>query len=105
MIFKETPASTGYEILYNSHYVAIPMTIKASMKAGTPVDATGASANTASAVGVLLHDVDVERNPNGTVVIHGFINRVNAQRHSEVTVSTEAENAMTAIKFIPLGQA
>lgn len=105
MIFKETRANTGYEILYNSHYVAIPMVIKANMLAGTPVDATGAAANTASAIGVLLHDVDVEVNPNGTVVVHGFINRANAQRHSGVTVSAAAEGAMTAIKFIPMGQA
>lgn len=100
MIFKETPFSGGYEILYNSHYVAVPLAMKVNAKAGTPVAETGNIATGNDAYGVLLHDVDIERNPNGTVVIHGFINVANAHKRSGKTITAEMTAAMPAIKFL-----
>lgn len=65
------------EILANDHYVAIPydctnLTPNAEgiVPAGTIVPA-----NDATAIGVLLWDVEVAANPNGTVVVHGFIEK------------------------------
>lgn len=100
MIFKETPFSGGYEILYNSHYVAVPLMMQVNAKAGTPVTQSGNIATGSNAYGILLHDVDIERNPNGTVVIHGFINLGNAQKHSGERISAEMSAAMPAIKFL-----
>ena len=100
MIFKKTPFDGGYEILYNSHYVAVPLAMQVSAKAGTPVTQVGTIATGNNAYGVLLHDVDVDRNPNGTVVIHGFINVVNAHKHSGKQISGDMMAAMPAIKFL-----
>lgn len=100
MIFKKTPFDGGYEILYNSHYVAVPLKMRVNAKAGAPVTKIGNIATGSNAYGVLLHDVDVERNPNGTVVIHGFINAANASKHSGVEITAEMETAMPAIKVI-----
>ena len=100
MIFKETPFNGGYEILYNSHYVAVPMAMQANAKAGAPVTKSGSIATGSDAFGILLHDVDVERNPNGTVVIHGFINATNVYKHTGEQYSNEMVAAMPAIKFL-----
>ena len=76
MIFNENAVLTGTEILYNAHYVAIPfdctnltsLATDGVIPAGTIVPANGATA-----VGILLHDVTLAENPNGTVVVDGFI--------------------------------
>lgn len=75
MKFKETKVVNTKEILYNDHYVAITYDCSALaagsdgvIKAGTIVPA-----NDSTAFGVLLSDVVKAENPNGTVVVHGFI--------------------------------
>ncbi len=76
MKFTETSVTVGKEILANDHYVAIPydctslsgLATNGVIPAGTLIPA-----NDGSAVGVLLHDVTLADDPNGTVVIHGFI--------------------------------
>lgn len=64
----ETTYSAGKEILYNSHYVAVPRVF-------TNAEATAGvvAAGTILADGVCLHDVVVADNPNGALVVHGFI--------------------------------
>lgn len=64
MKFTETAVSGSVEILANDHFVGIPHKFSAAAKAGKVVDG----------VGVCLYDVNVDENPNGTVVVHGFIN-------------------------------
>lgn len=76
MIFEENNVITGNEILYNAHYVAVPydctalssLATNGVIPAGTVIPANGATA-----FGVLLHDVTLAENPNGTVVVDGFI--------------------------------
>ena len=77
MKFKNTNITNTKEILYNDHYVAIPydcssLTAESDgiIKAGTIIPA-----NDHTAIGVLLHDVKKTDDPNGTVVIHGFIKK------------------------------
>lgn len=77
MKVKHTTVTQSKEILANDHYVGIPydctnLTPNAEgiVPAGTIVPA-----NDATAIGVLLWDVKVADNPNGTVVIHGFIEK------------------------------
>lgn len=65
------------EILHNDHYVAMPYdcsAVAANDKGIIPAG-TIVPANDASAIGVLLSDVVKDENPNGTVVIHGFIKK------------------------------
>lgn len=76
MRYNRTHVTLPKEILYNDHYVAKPyncegITANADgiIPAGTIVPA-----NDATAIGVLLHDVKPADNPNGTIVIQGYIN-------------------------------
>lgn len=77
MKFKDTNIMQGKIILANDHYVAIPYdcsSVTASadgiIKAGTVIPA-----NDNTAIGVLLTDVYKSENPNGTIVVHGFIKK------------------------------
>lgn len=94
MKFKNTAISQGVNILANDHYVAIPYDcsdIKATdgvIPAGTIIPA-----NDNTAVGVLLNDVVLVENPNGTIVIHGFI------KNSKLPTMPTA-GATTALKSV-----
>lgn len=84
------------EILYNDHYVGIPydcseITANADgiIPAGTIVPA-----NDATAIGVLLSDVVKADNPNGTIVIHGFIKK------SALPVAPADTVAIPMVKFM-----
>lgn len=76
MKFTNTTVAADVGILHNDHYVAIPydctsltsLATNGVIKAGTFIPA-----NDSTAVGVLFTDVNLNDNPNGTVVIHGFI--------------------------------
>ena len=76
MKFKSENVTQPVEILANDHYVAVEYDCSALtatdgiVKAGTIVPA-----NDATAIGVLLYDVKKDENPNGAVVIHGFIKK------------------------------
>lgn len=92
------------EILFNSEYVGRAVTLDTASftegvcKAGTPISAAGVVANTADAMGILLHDVYVER-PQATVVIGGYINTAVAEAHSGVTVAEAAKTALKNVVF------
>lgn len=76
MKFTETTIAADVGILYNDHYVAKPydctsltsLATNGIIKAGTLIPA-----NDSTAEGVLLTDVNLNENPNGTIVILGFI--------------------------------
>lgn len=68
-------------------------------KAGSPISATGAVANTADAIGILLNDV-YEENPNGSLIkAFATVNKANAQANSGVTLSEAALGALKNIIF------
>ena len=104
MGYKYEAAFGGVEILYNSDYVGRAITLDEAAftegvcKAGKPISVDGAVANSASAIGVLLHDVYEDR-PQATVVIGGYINTAVAQKHSGVTIADEAKTAMKNVVF------
>lgn len=91
---KFTTSSSGeqFTILAADHYIAIPIKITETslVKAGTPIktggliakDSSSGSVKIADAIGVLLHDVDPNVNPNGALVIHGVIDGTKAAAHS-----------------------
>ena len=105
MAYTHMAASATPEILWNSDYVGSAVTLDTAAfsdgvcKAGTPLSKVGAVANSADALGVLLHDVYVER-PQGTVVIYGYFNTAVAQEHSGVTLTEEAKTAMKNVVFM-----
>lgn len=76
MKFTDTSVAADVGILWNSLYVAKPYdcTELATLATNDIIPAgTFIPANDATAEGVLLHDVNLAENPNGTVVIFGFI--------------------------------
>lgn len=76
MKFTSKTVASGVTILANDHYVGRPynctgldaLATEGVIKAGTIIPA-----NDATAVGVLLSDVVLAENPNGTIVVHGDI--------------------------------
>lgn len=94
MKYTQTAVTRPKEILYNDHYVAIPYdcsAIEANAEGIVPAG-TIVPKNDASAIGVLLSDVKKAENPNGTIVIHGFIKK------SKLPAAPAAEIA--GIKFM-----
>lgn len=76
MRVKTTSIGQPVNILANDHYVAINYDcseLRAKAKDGVIPAGTLVPANDATAIGVLLNDVYIDENPNGAVVIHGFI--------------------------------
>lgn len=77
MKFTTKTVVASKEILANDHYVALEYDCSALtslatdniIKAGTIIPS-----NDANAIGVLLYDVNLAENPNGAVVVHGFVN-------------------------------
>lgn len=63
MKFVANEVNVGKEILANNDWAGMPHKFTADAKAGDVVDG----------LGVCLYDVDVEKNPNGTVVYRGVI--------------------------------
>lgn len=76
MKFTTQPTNTCITLLANDHYTAKPydcteldsLAVDNVIPAGTIIPA-----NDATAEGVLLSDVHLDRDPNGTIVTHGFI--------------------------------
>lgn len=104
MKFKITEYAPPVEILANDHRVGIPMEIDVSsgpVKAGTPIYTGGKTqaAEGLSPLGILLYDVN-EDNPNGTVVVHGFIETKKAEKHSGVTVEQSVRDALHMVMFM-----
>ena len=110
MKFTNTTITQQVEILKNDHYVGIPITLNFTsvaagsdgrkvVKAGTPINVSGVADNTATAIGILLYDV-YDSNPNGTLVVHGFIEMAKAQAHSGVTVGATVKTALPMVAFL-----
>lgn len=107
MNYSSTSGLGTVEILATDVYQAIPIKVASPVggnvvKAGTPLTAEGVSTTGENAVGILLYDVDTNENPNGAIVVHGFINSVKAQAWSGVTYDASAlAAALPGIKLRP----
>lgn len=96
MKYTNRAVTPSVEILHNDHYVAIPYdcsAVTANDKGIIPAG-TIVPANDATAIGVLLSDVVKDDNPNGTVVIHGFIKK------SKLPAQPASNVAIPMIKFM-----
>lgn len=109
MQFEQTSYSGDVQILKRKPFEAIPMTLdftsvaekvngKKIVKAGTPIGAAGTADNTATVVGILLHDVTEDR-PQGTLLKKAYINTAVAQAHSGVTIAAAVKTALPMIVF------
>lgn len=89
MKYTTTSVTTPKEILANDHYVAIPYdcsSLTANSDGIVPAG-TIVPSNDAKAIGVLLYDVKKADNPNGAIVIHGFIKKSKLPAAPATTVS------------------
>lgn len=96
MRFTQKTIPQGKNILANDHYVAVPYdctALAALATDGVIREGTVVPSNDASAKGVLLNPVVLAENPNGTIVVHGFIET------AKLPVAPD-EAAKTALKQI-----
>ena len=110
MQYEQTEYVGDVQILKRKPFEAIPMTLdftsvvtklangKKVVKAGTPIGATGTVDNTATVVGILLHDVTEDR-PQGTLLKKAYINTEVAKSHSGVTIEAAVKTALPMIVF------
>ena len=78
MKFTKTSVGGTIEILAADDFVAIPICVTeaAAVPAGMPMTAAGkkvAATSYATAVGMLLYDVDPTENPNGALLVQGVV--------------------------------
>lgn len=96
MKFKTASTTTPKEILANDHYIAVPYdcsSLSANSEGIVPAG-TIVPSNDASAIGVLLYDVKKEDDPNGAIVIHGFIKK------SKLPVAPDPGVAIPMVMFM-----
>ena len=110
MQFEQTKYVGDVQILKRKPFDGIPMTLdftlvesklangKKVVKAGTPIGAAGVADNTATVVGILLHDVTEDR-PQGTLLKKAYINKAVAERHSGVTYDAGVKTALPMVVF------
>jgi len=99
MKFTEKKVVQGVNILANDHYVAIPYdcsALSALATDGVIKEGTIIPANDATAIGVLLNPVVLAENPNGTIVIHGFI----CKEKLPTAPATTTMTALSGISFL-----
>lgn len=97
MKFSTKSIAQGVNILANDHYVATEydctslseLATDGVIKAGKIIPA-----NDGTAKGVLLNDVVLAENPNGTIVIHGFIKSDKLPTAPEETAKTALSQIM-----------
>ena len=110
MQYEQTKYVGDVQILKRKPFEAIPMTLdftsvgtklangKKVVKAGTPIGSTGVADNTATVVGILLHDVTEDR-PQGTLLKKAYIDTAVAQAHSGVEIASAVKTALPMIVF------
>lgn len=110
MLFEQTQYTGDVQILKRKPFEGIAMTLdfsavadttdsgKKVVKAGTPIGATGVVDNTATVVGILLHDV-VEERPQGTLLKKAYINTAVAEAHSGVEIAEAVKTALPMVVF------
>ena len=106
MEYVQTEYAADVQILKRKPFEGIAKTLnftdvvavdgKKVVKAGTPIGADGKVDNTATVVGILLHDV-TEASPQGTLLKKAYIDKAIAQTHSGVTLSSDVIGALPMI--------
>lgn len=102
MFVKDTDISNNFKtILASDDYRALPITLTESLKAGTPLKNDGTkTADGTDAIGILLYDVDKDRNPNGAVVVSGTIDYDKAKASANTDLTAEVTALAKALPNI-----
>lgn len=109
MQFEKTVYTGDVQILKRKPFEGIAITLdfsgvsdeingKKIVKAGTPIGETGVADNTATVIGILLHDV-VEDRPQGTVLKKAYINTAVAEKHAGITYAAAVKTALPMVVF------
>ena len=110
MQYEKTSYAGDVQILKREPNESIPLTLdfstvtekdangKKIVKAGTPVNKSGAADNTATAIGILRFDVTEDR-PQGVVLKKAYLNTKVAEAHSGVTYDAAVKTALPMIVF------
>ena len=110
MQFEQTSYVEDVQILKRKPFEGIPMTLdfkdvattlangKKVVKAGTPIGTAGVVDNTATVVGILLHDVTEDR-PQGTLLKKAYINTAVAEKHSGIKYDAAVKTALQMVVF------
>lgn len=110
MQYEQTEYLGDVQILKRKPFEGIPMTLdftsvseklsngKKVVKAGTPIGTAGVVDNTATVVGILLHDVSEDR-PQGTLLKKAYINTALAEKHCGVTYEDAVKTALPMVVF------
>lgn len=97
-----TVGGPSVTILASNDYQAVPITLTASAKAGMPIKQDGSSSATdgSGAIGILLYDVDIEKNPVGAVVVDGIIDWAKCKASVGESLTATAEQMFKALPNI-----
>ena len=110
MQFEQTTYAGDVQILKRKPFEGITKTLdfssvtdttdsgKKIVKAGTPIGASGVADNTATVVGILLHDVTEDR-PQGTLLKKAYINTAVAEKHAGITYDDAVKTALPMVVF------
>lgn len=110
MQFETETVNSNVEILKRAPFEGIPMTLDFSdittknskgvkvFKAGSPVGADGKVDNTATVVGILLHDV-LETRPQGTLLKKAYINTEVAEENAGLSYAAGVKTALPMVVF------
>ena len=90
MKFTKTSVGGTIEILAADDFVTIPICVTetAAVPAGMPMTTAGKKVATsyATAVGMLLYDVDPTENPNGALLVQGVVDKKKVESHASITL-------------------
>lgn len=109
MQFERTDYAGDVQILKRKPFEAVAMALdftavedmvngKKVVKAGTPIGSNGTVDNTATVIGILLHDV-TEDDPNGALLKKAYINTAIAEEHCGVEYAQAVKTALPMIIF------
>ena len=88
MKFTKTSVGGTVEILAADDFVAIPICVTEAA-AVMPMTTAGkkvATTSYATAVGMLLYDVDPTENPNGALLVQGVVDKKKVEDHASITL-------------------
>ena len=89
MKFTKNSVGGTIEILAADDFVAIPICVTEAVPAGMPMTTAGkkvATTSYATAVGMLLYDVDPTENPNGALLVQGVVDKKKVEDHASITL-------------------
>lgn len=110
MQFEQTSYAGDVQILKRKPFEGIAKTLdfssvsdttesgKKIVKAGTPIGDAGTVDNSATVVGILLHDVTEDR-PQGTLLKKAYINTAVAEKHTGITYDDAVKSALPMVVF------